>query len=173
MENVQLAFNFLLGSGLLYIAWQQWRTNEMRLRYEMVDRRKEIYDDLLNSAYLTLGQGYIGLDDNVRLKGKKHDVEMFFGELASEKAERIILYIENVMQEFGLAEEFNDLYEIPMYYIRENHKKLYDEMSNLSDAILEFKDVCFPYLRTERPSALRRLFNSTKSRLTMPKRRSS
>ena len=44
---MELIFTILLGSVLAFVAYQQWNTNRIRLRFDMYDRRYVIYKRVL------------------------------------------------------------------------------------------------------------------------------
>jgi hypothetical protein len=43
-----------IGAVTVYIAWQQWKTNQQKLDFDRYDRRLKIYDELLNFIAVAL-----------------------------------------------------------------------------------------------------------------------
>ena len=63
-----------------YVAWQQWRTNQKRLKLELFDRRYAVYQAARNLILVVSGKAGASDDDALKFRLKTRDSEFFLND---------------------------------------------------------------------------------------------
>jgi hypothetical protein len=88
-HEAYLAFLAQLSQSLLtpmiaivtvYIAWQQWRANELKLRLEQYDRRLRVYQEVVNIiGLIQASPNQVQLDDLMKFRTATAEGDFLFG----------------------------------------------------------------------------------------------
>lgn len=107
----------------VYIAWQQWKTNQQKLNLERYDRRLRVYEEIRKILSIILRDAKANTDDLLKFRTSVSEADFLFGPEISE-------YIDEIYKH-GLSlwrwnQDYRDYtQEKPENY---DHKKVVDEM---------------------------------------------
>jgi len=107
----------------VYIAWQQWKTNQQKLNLERYDRRLRVYEEVRKILSIIVRDAKANTDDLLKFRTSVSEADFLFGPEISE-------YIDEIYKH-GLSlwrwnQEYRDYtQEKPENY---DHKKVVDEM---------------------------------------------
>ncbi|MDA0999637.1 MAG: hypothetical protein O2807_03840 [bacterium] len=68
----------VLGLTMLYIAYQQYRTNHIRLQHELFDRRVYVFRGVRRHLTIALAKGALNFDDLGGLSASTAEIEFLF-----------------------------------------------------------------------------------------------
>ncbi len=127
MEQLIEIFNALLTSAIaivvIYIAWQQWKTNQQRLRLEQYDRRLRVYEEVKKILSIIVRDAKVSTDDLLKFRTSVSDADFLFGPEIPEYIDEIFKRGLNLWR---WTQEYRDYkQETPEGY---NHTKVTDEM---------------------------------------------
>lgn len=63
----------------VYVAWQQWRTNQSKLRVEKYDRRLRVYQEVVKILSIEVRDADVKLDDLVKFRAGAAEADFLFG----------------------------------------------------------------------------------------------
>ena len=75
---MELIFTILLGSVLAFVAYQQWNTNRIRLRFDMYDRRYTVYKRVLEGLAKIKQEGDVDRNTFVPFLESFHESHFLF-----------------------------------------------------------------------------------------------
>lgn len=107
----------------LYIAWQQWRTNRQKLKWDLYDRRLRIFEEVRKILSLVLRDANANREDLLRFRTSVADADFLFGP-------EITDYIDEIYSSGLRLARWNDQYidatqpQPPGY----DHQQVVDEM---------------------------------------------
>lgn len=106
-----------------YIAWQQWKTNQQKLKLEKYDRRLHVYEEVKKILSIIVRDAAASTEDLLRFRTSVSEADFLFGP-------EVIDYIDEIYKR-GLNlwrwnQEYRDYTQAkPEGY---DHKKVVDEM---------------------------------------------
>ena len=106
-----------------YIAWQQWKTNQQKLKLEKYDRRLHVYEEVKKILSIILRDATASTEDLLKFRTSVSEADFLFGT-------EIIEYIDEIYKR-GLSlwrwnQEYRDYTQAkPEGY---DHNKVVDEM---------------------------------------------
>ena len=62
-----------------YIAWQQWKANELKLRLERYERRLSIYQDVIKMLSLIMRDADAKIEDLMTFRANTAEADFLFG----------------------------------------------------------------------------------------------
>ncbi len=80
LEQATLLLSAVIGGGMFYIGWQQWKTNKQRLKLEQYDRRLRIYNEIVKFLSGVLSKGKAHVDDLVDFRAAVSESDFLFEE---------------------------------------------------------------------------------------------
>lgn len=107
-----------------YIAWQQWKTNQHKLKLEKYNRRLLVYEEVKKILSIIVRDAEVSTEDLLRFRTSVSEADFLFGQ-------EIIDYIDDIYKR-GLNlrrwnQEYRDYTQTkPEGY---DHKKVVDEMN--------------------------------------------
>lgn len=106
-----------------YIAWQQLKTNQQRLKLERYDRRLRVYEEVRKILSIIVRDAKVSLDDLFKFHTSVSEADFLFGPEIPE-------YIDEIFKRGVSLRRWNKEYrdfkqEVPEGY---DHKKVVDEM---------------------------------------------
>jgi uncharacterized ubiquitin-like protein YukD len=69
----------LIAIVALYIAWQQWKTNQHKLVMDQYDRRLRIYEEVRKILSIVLRDANVSMDDLLRFRTSVSEADFLFG----------------------------------------------------------------------------------------------
>ena len=76
---MQGILTLIIAAIAVYIAWQQWKTNAMRLRLDTYDRRLRVYQEIKKILSLALRDGALKLEDLQQFISGAAEADFLFG----------------------------------------------------------------------------------------------
>ena len=113
----------VIAAVAVYIAWQQWKTNQEKLNLDRYDRRLRVYEEVRKILSIVMRDAYASTDDLLKFRTSVSEADFLFGP-------EVMKHIDEIY-EHGLAlwrwkQEYRDYtQEKPSGY---DHKKVVDEM---------------------------------------------
>jgi hypothetical protein len=102
METAKVAITIFQGlltpvvAGVaVYIAWQQWKTNKMKLKLDTYDRRQRVYQEVTKILGVVLRDAKVNTDELLRFRSAVVEADFLFDD-------DIPIYINQIYQH-GLA----------------------------------------------------------------------
>lgn len=74
----------LIAGIAAYIAYQQWKTNDLKVRIDLFDRRLAVYDAAANLMYQAISQGDLTWDQLQEFSRETKDAQFLFKEDVAE-----------------------------------------------------------------------------------------
>ncbi|MEW6659654.1 MAG: hypothetical protein AB1424_13425 [Thermodesulfobacteriota bacterium] len=62
-----------------YIAWQQWKTNQLKLKLERYDRRVHVYEEVKRILSFIVGNAGASIDELIRFRTAVSEADFLFG----------------------------------------------------------------------------------------------
>lgn len=78
IEFSKFLLPFVIGGATLYIAWQQWQTNKLKLQLERYDRRFRIYDETKKMLSLISHYSKASHDDLLKFRLGVSEADFLF-----------------------------------------------------------------------------------------------
>lgn len=75
----------------VYIAWQQWKTNERKFKLDVYERRLTIYEEVKKFLLIICREGDVKFDDAIRFRSSVSEADFLFGS-------EIVEYIDEIYQ---------------------------------------------------------------------------
>jgi len=72
-----------------YVAWQQWKGNQLKLRLERYERRLRIYREVVKILILVLRDADVKTDDLLRFRAATAEADFLFGAEIPEYIEEV------------------------------------------------------------------------------------
>jgi hypothetical protein len=69
----------LIAVVAVYIAWQQWKTNQQKLVLDRYDRRLRVYEEVRKILSIILRDGKANTDDLLRFRTSVSEADFLFG----------------------------------------------------------------------------------------------
>lgn len=69
----------LIAIVALYVAWQQWRSNELKLRMERYERRLRIYQEIIKILSLVFRDANVSQEDLLQFRTMTAEADFLFG----------------------------------------------------------------------------------------------
>jgi hypothetical protein len=79
MEILKSLLTPVIAIVATYIAWQQWKTNALKLKLERYDRRVHIYDEVKRLLSLIVGEADIRFDELLKFRAAVAEADFLFG----------------------------------------------------------------------------------------------
>lgn len=73
----------------VYIAWQQWKTNQQKLNLERYDRRLHVYEEIRKILSIILRDAKANTDDLLKFRTSVSEADFLFGPEISEYIDEI------------------------------------------------------------------------------------
>jgi len=113
----------VIAAVTVYIAWQQWKTNQQKLNLDRYDRRLRVYEEVRKILSIVMRDAYASTDDLLKFRTSVSEADFLFGP-------EVMKYIDEIYRH-GLSlwkwkQEYRDCtQEKPPGY---DHPKVVDEM---------------------------------------------
>lgn len=132
---MSLEFVIQMLSGLLtpliaivavYIAWQQWKTNERKFRFEAYERRLIIYEEVKKFLLIIIREADVEFDEAIRFRSSVSEADFLFDD------PKIVGYIDEIYRRAIKLKEWNEKYSCApkpegydhAHVVDERHKEL-------------------------------------------------
>ncbi len=69
----------LIAMVAVYIAWQQWRTNQLKVTLDRYDRRFRVYEEVVNFLTIIRRNATIGVEDIIKFQDATSQTVFLFG----------------------------------------------------------------------------------------------
>lgn len=105
-----------------YIAWQQWKTNQQKLNFEIYDRRLTVYEQVKKILSIILRDAKVTNEDLVKFRRSASEADFLFGEEIPRYIDQIYM---RIIKLHRLNKQYKDYtQEKPEGY---DHQKIVDE----------------------------------------------
>lgn len=106
-----------------YIAWQQWKTNQLKLHFDRYDRRLKVYEEVRQILSIIFRDANASYDDLLKFKRAVSEADFLFGPEIPAYIEEI--YQRGVKLQYWSGEYRDDTQSKPEGY---DHQKVCDGM---------------------------------------------
>lgn len=131
-QMLQGSLTLLIAFIATYIAWQQWKANELKLRLERYDRRLKIYEEIITLLSLIAQEANVSYDVLLKFRGAAAEADFLFTSEIPQYIDEI--YKRGVKLSFANSQYKDSTQERPADY---DSKKIVYEMNNQMTWFLE------------------------------------
>ncbi|SFI82356.1 hypothetical protein [Nitrosomonas sp. Nm34] len=110
-----------IGFATVYIAYQQWRTNQQKLNFDRYDRRLKVYDEVRKILSLIIQKGTANYEDLRKFYSATSEAYFLFGNEIQD-------YIDEIFRRGINLERWSTEYKDSFTYKKPGHD--YDMVSN-------------------------------------------
>jgi hypothetical protein len=89
METLSGLLTPVIACGMLYIAYQQWRTNENKWRFDRYDKRLKVYQEVTKTLSVIMGTVHPEMPDLFEFRKQTAEADFIFGPEIPEYIEEI------------------------------------------------------------------------------------
>jgi len=79
MEILKALLTPVIAIVAAYIAWQQWKTNQLKLKLERYDRRVHIYNEVKRILSIIIRDADVSLDELLKFRTAVSEADFLFG----------------------------------------------------------------------------------------------
>jgi len=79
LEILKLVPSTVIGGIVAYVAYQQWKTNDHKVKMDLYDRRFKVYDQVRKIIEIVLQDMTLSIKDIHKFKTSTSDAEFLFG----------------------------------------------------------------------------------------------
>ena len=139
----------MIGLGTLFIAYQQWRMNDSKFKFERYEKRLRVYEEVRKILSIVMRDGNANLDDLLHFRSSVSEADFLFGP-------EIPAYLDEIYMKgidlHSAKDQFRDNTQTrpPRY----DHQKICDQMNGaliwLTQQFEPAKEKFRPYLDVSR-----------------------
>ena len=128
-----------------YIAWQQWKTNELKVKLDRYDRRLRIYEEVKRILSLIMRDANVEVDELLKFRTATAEADFLFGQDIPEYLDQIY---QRGLKLWQRNREYCDLYTTPPegYNHQEVVEDMHVQLTWLTEQFTPAKNRFKPYL---------------------------